>query len=208
LAKLVKPVGEVRHVTLSRKELPAWLSSRARRHGVDLAPDAARAMIETLGESPAVLDAAVQQLGVAYPDTRITRGAVVEQFRGLGEQQIWDLCDRIFGRDGAGSIRTLRALLDGRYDPLVILGGLASRLRDLIRVKVLPERMPPADIARAAGLRFDWQGRKYRDQARSFSMRDLLELHARITQADRELKSGASGDVLLPTVVGSVAAPE
>lgn len=204
LAKLVKPVGQVRQVAVSRKELPAWLSARATRHGVDLAPDASRALVETLGESPAVLDAALQQLGVAYPQARITRATVLEQFRGLGEQQIWDLCDRAFGRDAPGSIRSLGALLAGRYEALVILGGLASRLRDLIRVKALPERMPPGEVARAAGLRFEWQGRKYREQARGFSMQELLGLHARIALADRELKSGASGDVLLPAVIAAV----
>jgi DNA polymerase-3 subunit delta len=208
LAKLVKPVGEVRQVALGRKELAAWVAHRAARHRVDLVPDAARALIETLGEAPAALDAALQQLSVAYAGARIDRSMVLEQFQGFGEQQVWDLCDRAFGRDAAGSIRSLRALLAGRYDPLVILGGLASRLRDLIRVKALPDRMPPADVARAAGLRFEWQGRRYREQARGFSMRELLRLHAELVEADRVLKSGAPGDVLLPAVVSTVAMRE
>ena len=208
LAKLVKPVGEVRHVAVGRKELAGWVAGRAVRHGADLAPDGARALIETVGEAPAVLDSALQQLAVAYPGARVDRPMVLEQFRGFGEQQVWDLCDRAFGRDAGGSMRSLRALLAGRYDPLVILGGLASRLRDLIRVKALPDRMPPADVARAAGLRFEWQGRRYREQARGFSMHELLRLHARVVEADRVLKSGAPGDVLLPAVVSAVATSE
>jgi DNA polymerase III subunit delta len=206
LAKLVKPVGEVRQITVGRKDLAGWLAARALRHGVDLAPDAARALIDTIGEAPAILDAALQQIRVAYAGQRIDRPKVQEQFRGLGDEQIWDLCDRAFGRDSPGAIRSLRALLAGRHDPLVILGGLASRLRDLIRVKALPDRMPPADLARAAGLRFEWQGRRYREQARSFSMDELLRLHAALVQADRDLKSGAAGDVLMPALVSTVAA--
>jgi DNA polymerase-3 subunit delta len=208
LAKLVKPVGEVRQVAVGRKELAGWVAHRATRHRVDLVPDASRALIETVGEAPAALDAAVQQLAVAYPGARVDRPKVLEQFHGFGEQQVWDLCDRAFGRDPAGSIRSLRALLASRYDPLVILGGLASRLRDLIRVKALPDRMPPADVARAAGLRFEWQGRRYREQARGFSMQELLDLHATVVEADRVLKSGAPGDVLLPAVVSAVATGE
>jgi hypothetical protein len=66
--------------------------------------------------------------------------------------------------------------------------------------------MPPGDMARAAGLRFEWQGRRYRDQARGFSMEELLHFHGRVVEADRELKSGAPGDVLLPALLSSVAA--
>jgi DNA polymerase III delta subunit len=206
LSKLVKPVGQVRHVAVGRKELPSWLSARAVRHGIDLAPDASRALVETLGESPAVLDAALQQLGVAYPQTRITRPMVLEQFRGLGEQQIWDLCDRAFGKDLPGSIRSLGSLLDAREEPLAILGVIAARLRDLMRVKGLPESASSSDIAAAAGLRFEWQGRRYRDQARRFTMGQLVRIHGEVVEADRVMKSGAPGEVVLATLVTSVAA--
>jgi hypothetical protein len=87
----------------------------------------------------------------------------------------------------------------------MILGGMAARLRDLIRVKSLPERMPLAELAREAGLRFDWQARRYRDQARGFTMPELVRLHDRVVEADEELKSGAAGDVVLPIVVSAVA---
>ena len=205
LAKLVKEAGQVRHVTVARKDLPAWVVDRARRHGAEAAPDAARGLVETIGERPAALDAAVQQLAVAYPGRKLVRALVLEQFRGLGEQRVWDLCDRAFGRDLPGSIRALRSLLESREDALVILGGVASRLRDLVRVKALPERMPAAEMARAAGLRFEWQGRRYRDQAKRFEMQELLRLHGRVVDADRDLKSGAPGDVVLPVVVAAVA---
>ena len=73
-------------------------------------------------------------------------------------------------------------------------------------MKALPERGSPAELAKAAGLRFDWQVRRYREQARRFSMGELVAIHARIAQADRELKSGATGDVVLPVVVTGIAA--
>jgi len=205
IAKTVKGVGLIRQVAVARKDLPAWVLSRARRHGVNLAPDAARALVDTVGEQPAALDAAVQQLRMAFREAKVTRPMVLEQFRGLGEQRTWDLCDRTFGKDLPGSVRVLRSLLEAREDPLVILGGMASRLRDLVRVKALPERMPSGEVARAAGLRFEWQGRRFKEQARRFTMGELLAYHARIVAADRELKSGATGDVVLPVVVSAVA---
>ena len=83
--------------------------------------------------------------------------------------------------------------------------GIASRARDLLKVRALPDRMRPEELARAAGLRFEWQGRRYRDQARRFSMEELLRIHGRIADADRALKSGASEEVVLPVLVSSIA---
>jgi DNA polymerase-3 subunit delta len=205
LTKLMKGHGEVVEVNVGRRDLPGWLAERGRKHGLTVAPDAARALVDVVGESPAALDSALGQLRAAFPVERITRQHVRSQFQGLGDQRVWDLCDRMFARDVPGSIRSLRSLLDGREDPLVVLGGIAARLRDLLRVKSLPERIPPADVARAAGLRFDWQVRRYRDQARRFSLDELVLLHGRVVDADRDLKSGGPGDVVLATLVASVA---
>ncbi len=204
LVKLVQPVGEVREVKVARKDLPGWVARRAKAKALELAADAASAMVERLGEDPAALDQALDQLGSAFPGSRVTRELVAEQFRGLGDQHVWDLCDRAFARDLPGSMRSLATLLQSGEDALPILGGIASRLRDLVRVRSLPDRMPPGDLARAAGLRFEWQARRYRESARRFSMEELVDIHERVVEADRALKSGATGDVVLPVLVMAI----
>lgn len=208
LVKLVRPVGEVREVRVARKDLPAWIVSRGRSKAMQVAPDGAQALVEVLGEDPAAIDQALDQLAAAFPGDRVTRDLVLRQFRGIGEQHVWDLCDRAFGRDLGGAIRALRSLSGASDDSLLILGGIASRLRDLLRVKALPERMPPAELARAAGLRFEWQGRRYRDQARRFTMEELHDLHDRVLEADRALKSGGGEEVVLPMLVAAIAGGE
>ena len=201
LVKLVQPIGEVREVKVARKDLTAWVSRRAKAKALELAPDTSSALVERLGEDPATLDQALDQLGSAFAGTRVTRQLVAEQFRGLGDQHVWDLCDRAFARDLPGAMRSLATLLQSGEDALPILGGIASRLRDLVRVRSLPDRMPPGDLARAAGLRFEWQARRYRESARRFSMEELVDIHDRVVEADRALKSGATGDVVLPALV-------
>jgi DNA polymerase III subunit delta len=205
LLKLVEPVGEVRPVQVNRKDLETWLLQRAKTHDVDLAPQAARALVETLGEEPGSLAAALQQLGSAFAGEKITPALVARQFRGLGEQKVWDLCDKAFGKDLAGAIRSWRSIEEGRDDPLKILGGVASRLRDLLRVRALPERTPPAQVAKAAGLRFDWQARRYQQQAKNFTLPELVSIHERITEADRALKSGGTGDIIMPVLITAIA---
>jgi len=207
LAKLFKEGGAVRQVRVERRDLPRWVVERAKARGGQLAPDGAAALVEILGPAPAELDQAVDQLTGAFPGRRIARSDVEQQFRGLGEQRVWDLCDRMFGRDLPGSIRSLRSLLEAREEPLMILGSIAARLRELIRVRSLPDRLAPAEVAERAGLRFDWQARRYRDQARRFAPAELVRAHAQVVEADRQLKSGGSGvadEVVLETLVVSV----
>jgi DNA polymerase-3 subunit delta len=193
LQKLVEPVGEIRKVDIARKELEPWLVSRA------------RALVETLGPEPGQLVAALVQLQDAFPEQRVGPREIAGQFRGLGEQKTWDLCDRAFGKDLPGAIRSLRSIEEGGDEAIMVLGGIAARLRDLLKVRSLPDRMPPAQVAKEAGLRFDWQARRYQQQARNFSMAQLVALHDRVTEADRALKSGATGDVVMPTLVTAIA---
>lgn len=205
LDKLVKPVGQVLEVKIVRKDLEPWLMQRATRDGLDVTPPAVHALVEILGEEPGELVAALRQLGSAFAGQRVTPHIVTQQFRGLGEQKVWDLCDRAFAKDLPGAIRSWRSLEEGRDDALMVLGGIASRLRDLMKVRALPDRMPPAELARAAGLRFDWQARRYQQQARNFSMGQLVVLHERLVEADRAMKSGANADVVMPTLVTAIA---
>jgi DNA polymerase III subunit delta len=205
LQKLIEPVGEVRKVEIARKDLEGWLVARAKAQGLDLATPAARALVEILGTDPGQLVAALQQLTDVFPGARVGPAEVARQFRGLGEQKTWDLCDRAFAKDLPGAIRSWRSIEEGGDEAIMVLGGIAARLRDLLRVRSLPERMPPAQVAKAAGLRFDWQARRYQQQARNFSLEELVALHDRITEADRALKSGAPDDVVMPTLVAAIA---
>jgi DNA polymerase III subunit delta len=207
LVKLVEPVGDVREVKIARRDLPGWVARRAGVRVVQLAPDAAPALIGAIGEDPAALDQALMQLSTAFPGERVTAEVVSRQFRGLGDQHTWDLCDRAFRRDLPAAMRSLRTLTESRADPLMILGAIAARLRDLLRVRALPERMPPAEAARAAGLRFEWQARVYREQARRFTLAELVAIHEEVVEADRMLKSAGAdaATVVLPMLVARIA---
>jgi DNA polymerase-3 subunit delta len=206
LVKTFQPAGEIRQVQLGRKDVEPWVLARASAMGSDLTPPAARALVDTLGPDAAQLDAAVQQLASAFPGTRIGPGEIHRQFRGLGEQKTWDLCDKAFGKDLPGAVRALRSMEESGDEALMVLGGIASRVRDLIKVRSLPDRMPQAEVAKRAGLRFEWQVRRYRQEARNFSLEALVEIHGRITDADRALKSGASGEVVMPALIAAIAA--
>jgi DNA polymerase-3 subunit delta len=209
LAKAVQQAGGLsKQVALKRQDLPTWVLERARVRQVTLTPAGATALVGVLGETTAVLDQSVAQLGTAYSGREIGPDEVRTQFQGLGESRVWDLCDQAFSHQLGPALRTLRALLVAGEDPLMILGSIASRLRDLIRVASLPPRMSSSEAAAAANLRFDWQVRRYRDQARRTGLEELIRLHALVVDSDRALKGGWSADVLLPSLVAVMAGDE
>lgn len=195
---------EVRRVAVDRRELPDWVRRRAGARSLAATPQGVQALIQTLGEDPGVLDQAVEQLATSHPAEGITPRAVTAQFRGLGDRRIWEVCDAAFGGDRPGAMRALVGMLERGEEPLVILAGIASRLRDLIRVRSLPPKTPLAEVARRAGLRFDWQARRYRDQARRFAPEALSGIHAELVEADGALKQGGRGDTVLTRVVARI----
>lgn len=206
LAKIVQGAGgTVRHVAVKRQDLPTWVIGRAHARGREMTRPAAAAVVGSIGEDTAALDQAVEQLASAFTGRVIGPDEVQAQFRGLGEQRVWDLCDQALSGRLSEALVTLRALLEAKEDPLLILGGIASRVRDLIRIRGVPERMPSAEAARAAGIRFEWQVRRYREQAARFTAQELAAVHGWVTEADRALKGGVPGDVVLPTLVAVMA---
>jgi DNA polymerase-3 subunit delta len=205
LSKAVGTGGQVRRVALERRDLPGWVRARARTLGLEGEARGVTTLIEVVGEDPAILDQALRQVRAVNPPGGLTEASVAAQFRGFGDRRTWEVCDAAFSGNARSALRSLTGMLEAREEPLLILGGIASRLRDLIRVRALPPGMPQAQVARAAGLRFDWQARRYVEQARRFSEEDLARLHGDVVEADRSLKQGGPGDVVLSMVVSRIA---
>jgi DNA polymerase-3 subunit delta len=206
--KLLSALGEaveVRKVGVERKELPGWLIARAKRRGIQANPKGANALIQTLGEDPQLLDQAIEQLATSHAEQGLTPETVAAQFRGLGDRRIWDLTDAAFGGHLPAAMRTLSAMLSAGEEPLALLGGIASRLRDLIRVRALPPGTPLGEVAKQAGLRFDWQARRYVEQAGRYEEEDLADIHTQLVEADGILKQGGAGDVVMPQLVSRIA---
>jgi DNA polymerase-3 subunit delta len=207
ITEALGPESEVRRAMVDRKELPTWIAGRAKAIGLPGTPAGAAALVQTLGEDPAELDRALEQLAGSHAKEGLTPETVAAQFRGFGDRRVWELTDAAFAGDRSGALRTLVALLEGGDEPLAILGGIASRLRDLIRIRSLPPRTPTAQMARAAGLRFEWQARRFAEQARRYEEGELEAIHTELAEADRLLKQGGTGDVVLPALVTTIAAP-
>ena len=119
----------------------------------------------------------------------------------------WELADAVTERDAVAAAAAARRLLDSGKEPIVILGGLASRARSLLRAKAMTEAgVPPKtviDNARA------WYFREALSKGlKRYTLGELLDMPARFLEADRCLKSRAlDKGAVVETLVSDLTAP-
>lgn len=191
LLKAAQQHGKVRAFTVPKgAQLDEWISRRAQAGGARIAPDAARLLVESVGDNLRLLSSEIEKL-CAYVgrDGRIG----VEQVRALTPQisqsRVFDLTDALARRDRGRALALLHELLANGESPLGIVALTAAQTRALIQVKALSERgMRAPQIAQTAGLA-PFVVEKSLPLARQFSMAQLEAAHRALLDVDVALKS-------------------
>ena len=92
-------------------ELPKWVIARARELGLQLEPDAARALIAHVGERQQRLLRELEKLELAAgEDRRIDVAAIEAQAAPSAERRAWSLADALVGGDAPAASRVYLAL--------------------------------------------------------------------------------------------------
>jgi DNA polymerase-3 subunit delta len=153
---LARPGAGVEVVPVPRpgrgRPLVAWLRSRARAAGVDLAEDAAVLLIDLTGEELSRLASELDKAAIAAGRPRIGVDdvrAVVGEHRA---RHLFDLGDAVARRDVGLALSLLDSLLGGGEDPVRLVAVLAGIVRLWWETaEALREGRSEADVAR--GLR-------------------------------------------------------
>lgn len=142
--------GDVRpENNLKPWELPKWVTARARELGLELGPDAARALVANVGERQQRLLRELEKLALdveASPAAaREVDAGMVEQLTApSAERKVWALADALLAGEPEPALRALLALrTQGERMPGLVY-WMASRLREAHRVAVALERGEPA----------------------------------------------------------------
>ena len=134
-------------------ELPKWVIGQARRAGFQLEPDAARALIASVGDRQQRLLRELEKLALwAGPGAQLGAAEVEELAAPSAERRAWTLADALVAGDAQAATRiylTLRA--QGERVP-GLLYWMAQRVRDRSGDRQALERgrAAGADQARAA----------------------------------------------------------
>jgi len=145
--RVLPPADQVEVKAPAGRALPGWLRGRARAAGLDLAPAAAEALVELVGEDLSRLAGELEKAAVFVgPDGRVT----AEDVRALvGESRVrryWELAQALEEANRAKALGVLAELLDAGEEPTVLLGQIVGHLRDVWRVKsALAEGQDPRD---------------------------------------------------------------
>ena len=135
-------------------QLNEWVVRRARAQGHRIAPEAARTLVESLGDDLRMLAGEIDKLGTYVGAGGEIRLEDVEALTPVSRQtKVFDLTDALARRDTRTALRLLHELLANGESPLGIVALTAFQTRALMQVKLLTERgMGSYQIASTAGL--------------------------------------------------------
>ena len=174
------------------REIPAWIEDRVRERGARIDPDARGGMCELVGNDTLRLSAEIDKLLIHAGEARVITSEDVRTLVGGAESaSAWGLVDAIADGDAAQAIGALRRLLGAGEPAPMLVGAIASRLRQMIVMSDEAVARRPNEAARrivfpGRSIYFaETLGRK----ASRFSPRALMDALAALYDVDRACKS-------------------
>ena len=202
LAKAVAKAGEVLVYDLPKRgrgnkaDLPKWVEQQFHERGIEIDHDAARALVELVGENTQELATEVDKLSTWSAGERLGEREVAELVPARAEVPPFDLTDSWGRRDVPGVLAASERLVersgDAARDVLLRTAGLLTHHVGRVRECQLLHAggVPPAAAAeRLKRNRFYVQ--KLYEQAGNFSADELGDAVVRLAALDHALKGGS-----------------
>jgi DNA polymerase-3 subunit delta len=194
------------------RELPRWVMARAAELGVELEPDAARALIGHVGDRQQRLLRELEKLalGAERSGFSLDAAAVDELTAPSAERRAWTLADALVAGDAQGAVRLYLALRQQGERLPGLLYWISQRVRDAHRVAAaLDAGAPPAQIKRGLRMPSFAADRLIADARRAGSerLRQAVEEIADLELASRGGGPGGAGeDTAALLAIGRIAA--
>ena len=191
LAKAVGGTGKVLAYDAPKpRDLPAWVRSQFERLGADADPDAARALVEIVGDDLVALATEADKITIWAAGRPITRADVEALAAPAREATAWAITDAWGERDGAALVAAAESELE-RREPFAIAVRLAAHVTLVRSVKLLAaEGVGARDIAKRVKVH-EFRVRKATSHADRYSQEELDAALIRLGSLDAALK-GAS----------------
>ena len=172
------------------RDLPAWVRSQFERLGANAEPDAARALVEIVGDDLDALATEADKITIWAGGSPITREDVEKLAAPAREAAAWAITDAWGERDGAALMAAAEAELE-RREPFAISVRLAAHVTLVRSVKLLAaEGVATRDIAKRVKVH-EFRVRKAIGHADRYSQEELDAALTRLASLDAALK-GAS----------------
>ena len=196
LAKAVAASGELLLWDVPKRGLQRWVGEQFQIHGAKIEPEAARVLVELVGDDLYELAAEIDKLATWAGEQRVGVDDLERLVAARGEATNFALTDAWGSRDVAGVLRASESMLERSGDPhsrtiprlLGVLGNHVARIQECQSLEA------SGLTAKEAALRLKrnpyYVGKLYA-QARNFSPEELRDVTVRLADLDHALKGGS-----------------
>jgi DNA polymerase III subunit delta len=192
LADLVAKHGKVLAFDVPRPRSPsAWVAGEFKRLGVDVDADAARALVEIVGDDVLMLASEIEKIATWSGGQAVGIREVEAMAVPAREVEAWAVTDAWGTRDLSAAMAACEASLEQR-EPFSIAVSLASHVGRVRTAQLLAEEgLGTREIAKRLGLRSEFPARKAVAHSENYSREELDAAIVRLAELDAAVK-GAS----------------
>jgi DNA polymerase III subunit delta len=192
LATLAGRRGQVLSYEVPRPRSPsAWVAGEFKRLGVEVDADAARVLVEIVGDDVLVLASEIEKIATWAGDRPVGVGEIESLAVPAREVEAWAVTDAWGARDLPAALAACEASLEQR-EPFSIAVALASHVGRVRTAQVLAEEGVGArEVAKRLGLRSEYPARKALSHSENYSREELDSAIVRLAELDAAIK-GAS----------------
>jgi DNA polymerase-3 subunit delta len=187
------------------EDMPSWILRKAKELGGGFRPDAARLLASYVGNNTMRARNEVEKLITYVGERQVVEEADVSLLTAQEQEgDIFTLTDALGERNSKAAMQQFMLLMEDN-DLLKLTGMIHRQFRLLIQAReILDAGGKAQDIERELSV-LGFVSRKLADQARRFSMRQLLEIYDRLLKIDLDMKTGGiPGDVAYELLIADL----
>jgi DNA polymerase III subunit delta len=196
LAKLCAKAGQLLSFSVTKRDLPKWVTEQFRLAGVRAEPDAGAALINLVGDDLTALATEVEKLATWAGDEPIGAAEVEQLVAATADTPTFALTDAWASREAGVALEASETMLEREGRPrrdtvprlAAALGAHLGRMRQLRRL--VAAGASPRDAAQRLKLH-PFYGEKVYRQSEGFSDRELMQSIERLAELDHALKGGS-----------------
>ena len=184
---------------LKDRELGGWIKKYCEGKDIKISPAAVSELLLLVGNDLIQLTNELDKLGAYKAGETVSPEDVKLLVRAKIDDDTFALTDALGGRNRSRALELLsRQFLSGA-EPLALLGSINWQFKLILKVKSLLEdnpRLSPDAMARELGVHA-FPVKKSAGFARSFSLKQLVDIQNDLLELEKQLKSGAKNPELL-----------
>jgi DNA polymerase III subunit delta len=210
LANLVGNRGQVLAYDVPRPRSPsAWVATEFERLGVEVDSDAARALVEIVGDDVLMLESEIEKIATWASGRTVGVGEVEAFAVPAREAEAWALTDAWGARDLPGAMAACEASLALR-EPFVLAVALASHVGRVRGAQALAEEgLGSREIAKRLGIK-EYPARKAVAHSENYTRAELDAAIVRLAELDAAIKGASrlSAELELERALADVTRPQ